>query len=281
MSCFLLAFLVGRRKKDRKEDPDLSEMGQLNPMFSTMVPEAHATTSAALLAPFLAGDEPIYALGCAKNEQYDAFRRTVAFDHMYYGNPPLVLDDAALDDVYDVLRHAKCPPAPDLIPLRDLCRRFLDLEIETKVPSENAIEDLAMFFDSAIADDLVERAIDALAKHPDGHALLPGDAIYDMGGTAPAATSLDEVLANLFGSFDEDYCASNNQFLVPVTGNSLLRQLPKGFADADAIYDMGSGRTDGGGKAAPGIAYSMAVRQRHCWPNSRVFSATSPARMHD
>lgn len=277
IACLLFALLAARRKKNRKEEPELGICSeQLNPMFAQPI-AGELSGSAALLAPFISGDEPIYALAFAKNELYDAFRRAIAFDHMYYGNPPLVLDDAALDDVYSVLQHAKCPSAPDLPPLREVCRRFLDLEIETKEPSENAIEDIAMFLDSAIADDLVERAIDALAKHSATHGGLLGDPIYDMGGTVPEPSSLDEVLANLFSAFDEDYRASDNPFLVPVDSNSLLRQLPRGGAGAEAIYDMSSGRdpaeaiydmssgrdhSEGAAALAPAatgvVAYSMA-----------------------
>ena len=82
---------------------------------------------------------------------------------MYYGNPPLELDNGALRDVYTVLQL----PSPDnttLNKLRHIGKKFLGASFKPGVPSETLHEDVNDFFWSAIADEMVERAIDALAR---------------------------------------------------------------------------------------------------------------------
>jgi hypothetical protein len=112
---------------------------------------------------FMATTGGAYALAGGRNPLWENFRRCVAFDDMYYGNPPLELDNGALRDVYTVLQL----PSPDnttLNKLRHIGKKFLGASFKPGVPSETLHEDVNDFFWSAIADEMVERAIDALAR---------------------------------------------------------------------------------------------------------------------
>ena len=242
----LLAFLLLRNRpqpREKGEDAALAGEG-LNPLFSEQM-LADGAASAALLGPYLTGDEPLYALAHSDNALYDTFRRCIAFDHMYYGNKPLELDNDALNDVYNVL--AATPPPPSaFVPLRDLTQRFLDTEIDPQAPNENVENDVMKFIWDAAADDLMERAIDALGTY-DKHAAEP---VYELGGSNDTAT---DALQQCMDALSELYIPENNHFLVAVEGNSLLRQLPN--SHTDPTYDMGSGAD----RFAELNAYSLAA----------------------
>ena len=244
----LLAFLLLRHSAKPTEKGEASALdGEgFNPLFSEQM-LADSATSAALLGPYLAGDEPLYALAHADNTLYDMFRRCIAFDHMYYGNKPLELDNDALNDVYQILAAAPPPPSA-FVPLRDLTQRFLDTEIDPQAPNANVEYDVVKFIWDAAADDLMERAIDALARHEPRAA----EPVYALGGGGGNDTAAD-ALQQCMDALSVLYIPENNQFLVPVTGNSLLRQLP--HSHTDPAYDMGGGT----GRMADLNAYALAA----------------------
>lgn len=149
--------MIIRNKRRAVDDKD-SAAGNGNPMYGEFQFGGATTGGAALV-----GGGAVYALGGGRNPLWENFRRCVAFDDMYYGNPPLELDNGALRDVYAVLQL----PSPDnttLNKLRHIGRKFLDAEFKPNAPNETLHEDVNDFFWSAIADEMVERAIDAMAR---------------------------------------------------------------------------------------------------------------------
>lgn len=243
----LIGFMVRRGPKKEAADDSLAASAEaLNPMFADFV-VADDAAAAALLVPFLAGDEPIYALAGENNALYDAFRRAVAFDTMYYGNPPLAVDNTALAAVYKVL-GARPPATVAMAPLRELCQRFLDSEVDTAAPSEAALYDVVKFMWAAIADELVERAIDALATQGCG----PADPIYELGGTSNTEAGL---LERALYALCEDYVPADNEYLVPVDGTPDCRALPGTSLEHEPMYDLG-------GKAAAPL-YNIGGRGHH------------------
>lgn len=227
----LLAALFVRQQR-KVDNKDVEAPAGLNPLYGDNFIVTGASGAAAL-APFAAGSEPIYALGNTDNPLWSNFRRCIAFDRLYYGNPPLALDDIALRQVYGIL-GLLAPPQDAIKPLRAIARRFFGTEIIGPVAQEHVTDDVEAFFWSAIVDDLVERAIDAIARHQQyslaGTNELP---IYDQSSAA-----LDECFVNL----NEDYVPADNEFLVPLKSDPSLRQLPPDANAASNIYDMGNVR---------------------------------------
>lgn len=225
----LIGFMMRSGPRKEATDDALAIGAEtLSPMFIDLL-VADDAAAAALLAPFLAGDEPIYALAEQNNALYDGFRRAVAFDTMYYGNAPLAVDNTALAAVYGVLDTTP-PAAAAMAPLRELCQRFLDSEIYTATPSERALHDVVKFLWAAIADELVERAIDALATH----GCDPADPIYELGGTSNTEADLFE---QALGALCTDYVPAANEYLVLLDGAPDCRALPN--ASCEPMYDMG------------------------------------------
>jgi hypothetical protein len=167
---------------------------------------------------------------------------------MYYGNPPLRLDDEALCEVYTVLQLA-APDTGTLEKLRTIGDRFLASRFESSVNNDLLHDDVNDFYWSAIADEMVERAIDALARRHEydestGH-VKP---VYDVG--ASQEDFFDQCLSDL----TEDYVPSENRFLMPVKSNPALRQLPPTMnPEGEAVYEMA------GTKAHAEIEYALAA----------------------
>eukprot|EP00035_Acanthoeca_spectabilis_P016009 m.324062 g.324062 ORF g.324062 m.324062 type:complete len:1509 (-) comp16458_c0_seq19:1342-5868(-) len=224
----LLLLLLGAllmRNRNKVDVKDVTELGG-NPLYGDFQMGQATAGRAALLA---AGGAAV--LGSSSNPLWQAFRRCVAFDSMYYGNPPLVLDDDAMVDVYHVLQLPP-PDATTLGKLRTICGRFLGSEFKAAEPNEPLHDDVNDFFWSAIADEMVERAIDALARaHTYDEATGGLRPEYD---AAAGADLLEQCLSEL----SEDYVPEANGFLVPVDSNPALRQLPPGDAITDNVYEV-------------------------------------------
>lgn len=223
---FVLAAMVLRSRK-KVDEKDVAELGAGNPLYGDF--KLGAATSTVGHVALLAGAP---ALGGGDNPLWQAFRRCIAFDDMYYGNPPLALDDDALVDVYSVLQL----PAPDsttLGKLRTLGGRFLGSTFQRNDSSEALYDDVNDFYWSAIADEMVERAIDVMAhRHVYDEATGTVKPDYD---AASAADILEQCLSDL----SEDYVPAANGFLVPVEGDANLRQLPPSSETMnDNIYEM-------------------------------------------
>jgi len=89
---------------------------------------------------------------------WNDFKRCIAFDNAYHGNPTLQLSDDSLVDTFTVL-DMKCPPRQFLPALRAVGRSFLVQPVNAPAIADDA----ANFVASSMADTLVERALDLFA----------------------------------------------------------------------------------------------------------------------
>ena len=90
------------------------------------------------------------------------FCRVVSFDHQYFGNDLLALDDKQLEDAYALL-GVTCPTSSFFGPLRQVGARFGAQEIKDVEGDDVMLDDLVDFLFKAMPDVLMERAIDVCA----------------------------------------------------------------------------------------------------------------------
>ena len=134
------------------------------------------------LAPMLAG-----APGVPRSRPELAYHRVVSYDGMYHGNTLLALPDASVVRIY---RHFQLTPPSDgeLATHRSTTQQFLDLPVVVVAQNgasaslnEGTLHDAVEFIARAMADVLVERAIDCLLEcqpdadlTPASFAVVPG-----------------------------------------------------------------------------------------------------------
>lgn len=227
----LIVALVLRQQKEKKDETDLESAG-MNPMYGDFIIGNPAGVSGGVLAK---GADPMYVLADEGNRLWEDFRRCVAFDTMYYGNPPMRLDNAALNHVYGVLELIS-PGEHSLAPLRTLGRQFLHKVVpppKQQQALDNTLHDVVDFLWSAVADDLVERALDALARNSNGSVRNLGD-------------KQDGCEQDLCGT----YVPEQNEFLQPIRNMPDLRQLAP-MCVGEAVYDLS-------GSGNPGETYEFA-----------------------
>lgn len=170
-----------------------------NPLFMAT---AVGAPSKALggLAAFETGEQPAAALTERGDRLWLDFRRCTSFDNLYFGNGIMQLTDNALEDIYAIL-SVTCPPRDHFGPLRAIGQQFIHAKLEglaeTTYQDEPIVDDVVDFVASAMADVLVERAMDLLGA-------LPTGTKYDDG----------EIYATFYSMID-DYDPNNNAYLAP------------------------------------------------------------------
>jgi hypothetical protein len=206
----LLGLLVGRmmKKGEDKEMPEAIDMGN-----------AFSNPAGAILAPFVAGALPVSDLA---DKLWTNFRRATAFDNLYFGNKLMQLGDDALEDIYAILEMVS-PGCQNFGSLREIGKRFREQEVgRSPLSDAEVINDVGNFVDAAIADVLVERAIDLCA-------LI----------AASGNTYADEDIEETFYSMIEQYIPEENHYLCPSEGGSIRRLRPDAAnrtVDVDPLY---------------------------------------------
>lgn len=219
--CLVVFALLYKRNADQeKDDVDSMEEGKggVNPMFGGN------SNDGVYLAPMLAGPP-----GVPRSRPELAYHRVVSYDALYHGNVMLALPDVSVARIY---RHFELPLPSDqeLVSCRSTTQQFLDLPVvRDGMLHEGNLHDAVEFLARAMADVLVDRAIDCLV---DFEAEATVDAFV-------AACCSD-------GALLREYIPTKNQFLEAVEGFTFedLRQLiqPLGtVAGDDAVYAMAAG----------------------------------------
>eukprot|EP00039_Didymoeca_costata_P018197 m.332535 g.332535 ORF g.332535 m.332535 type:complete len:3185 (-) comp16959_c0_seq1:2670-12224(-) len=188
LAILVLLFLFVKRQKEEKEDAEHSD---INPFFLNLDDEPKEALTG--LDPFAAGALPCYQLN---DPLWLDFRRANAFDHLYNGNKLMNMSDFELEDTYAILRLL-CPSRTTLAVLKDVGNRFCAQEVGkagSALMDASVIDDSVDFLESAMADVLVERAIDVFAGNPDWN-----------------HQNLDECIYSII----DDYVPADNPYLVP------------------------------------------------------------------
>jgi hypothetical protein len=187
LAAILVALFVKKSRSESAEQPDEMEVGTINPAIwsKEAVPESDigelSNSAVGKLAPFAMGALPLAALSQRGDRLWMDFRRCASFDSTYYGNPVLKLADRALRDVYAVLQ-IPCPPVAYFQPLRAVGDQFLSQVVGREghaLTDVDVIEDTADFVTAAMADVLVERAIDLCATVANAGVEYNDAAIYE------------------------------------------------------------------------------------------------------
>jgi hypothetical protein len=237
--CLLcVSAVIWRRERDQKKDcedvisnPAHNLMGAYN--FDNKTMGAVHT------------EVPLAALTKRGDRLWEDFRRVVSFDHQYFGNDLLALDDKQLQDAYAILAVA-CPTESFFGPLRQVGARFCAQEITDPDKDEAILDDLVDFLAKAMPDVLMERAIDVLAMGGDASDMFDGYApeknpfLYDRGGCREMV--YDAAHRELI-EIDPVYCESSH----------LQPDSPYGLAGSGGPADYGRA-----GNFADGDVYAMA-----------------------
>lgn len=160
----MVAMFVKRARNMKHDQIDLVEN---NPLYLDSKSHTFGLGAATGATMGVAAALPGAALAKRRNWMWINFRRCIAFDHMHYGNKLLALGDAALQDVYAVL-GITCPVAVKHFPkLREVGQAFCEQTVQQDMPEddkERVLADTIDFIDRAMADVLMEEAIDYIAS---------------------------------------------------------------------------------------------------------------------
>lgn len=180
LSMSLAWIIVQRRQRQSKE---VAEKPSCDRRLSAAVVE---------LKNIPAGIEAVVpAATSAGSRLWSDFRRVVSFDGLYFRNQIMKLDDLALQDSYALL-GISCPPSAYIDHLRIVGGRWLDLTFSDS-NEEDLVDDAVDFFETAMPDCLLERAIDLFALR----AL--------QGGTDPLEGAYALLGGNMFPSGPSEY----------------------------------------------------------------------------
>eukprot|EP00040_Diaphanoeca_grandis_P011481 m.58856 g.58856 ORF g.58856 m.58856 type:complete len:2591 (+) comp22623_c0_seq1:340-8112(+) len=187
-------YKMPRRKKNQKDAVEARSLiegdDDFNPMFVTQ----HNPSSAIAMMATLSSPAALTKRG---DRLWTEFRRCIAFDEMYFGNQPLLLKDAALEDIYALLA-VTCPPRSFFDNLREVGTRFMIQEIDTADPDSVVLDDVVDYFARAMPDVIIERAIDMLAVLAISGSDFPEDEINET-----------------FYAMIDDYVPDENHYLCP------------------------------------------------------------------
>jgi hypothetical protein len=239
LAAILIMLFVMKSRSEYAERPDEMEIGTMNPTVGSKgtFPEsdtgALSASAVGMLAPFAIGALPLAALSQRGDRLWMDFRRCASFDSMYFGNPVLKLSDEALRDVYAILR-IPCPPVSYFQPLRAVGDQFLRQAVGREgyaLTDVEVIEDTADFVAAAMADVLVERAIDLCATIANANVNYNDATVYEA-----------------FVAMVNVYDPENNHFLTTESAYEEIRGLRRDACDRapddkDPIYWEISDRT--------------------------------------
>jgi hypothetical protein len=165
--CVLFAMAVVARRERKKRKDNVDDIVIPNPAAFTLTRHDMPRPAAAKMAQSAVVVAPVAALTKRGDRLWADFRRVVSFDHQYFGNDLLALDDKQLQDAYAILA-VTCPTDSFFGPLREVGERF-KAQVITDADEDDAIlDDLVDFLANAMPDVLMERAIDVCALGSDG-----------------------------------------------------------------------------------------------------------------
>lgn len=246
MTMLVVLALLYQHKKTAKDDVDSQdENDTLNPAFAT------AAKPKGAMGAVLVGALPPSVLQEKGDRLWTDFRRCVSFDAMYFGNSLMALDDDMLVKVYQLLA-VKCPQRKLFTPLRSVGAKFREQTLPTADPDadDKTANDVVDFIHCALADVLVERAVDlstllmerAKAAGKDGADDSEiEEAIYAMVNENPANNPFLQDGEAGYGKMLNPYAAILDE---PDYADPEYYQLED---DAEALYAFATGNLGGGG----------------------------------
>jgi hypothetical protein len=222
VACLLAVVLVAmfvrmQRERPKREESDISG----NPLFLSSTSLGDVSFGPSTGVAMTKMDALVPVTPNRGDRLWAEFRRCIAFDHMYFGNKLMALEDKALEDVYAILA-VTCPVRSFFGPLRQVGARFSG-QVVSKNNTQNhemIIDDIVDFLATAMPDVLVERAIDMCA-------------------TMQTKNTTEEAI---YSQLIDEYVPQDNEYLAPSGGGLGLKSdaAQRLLCQVDPLYHMPS-----------------------------------------